>query len=105
MEEKIWEGVVVGATGGALAGITVYVIQFLHRKLNNCIESKRIYKWLDENTQGDQFRSTRAIASWTNLPIERVQYLCSHDKRIKLSTGDKEDRWALRTKNPDTKNE
>lgn len=98
MQEKIIEGIVIGASGGALAGVTVYLIQYFHQKLISSIETKRIYGWLNEECGRDQFRSTRAIASWTNLPIERVQYLCSHDERIKLSTGTNEDMWAPRSK-------
>lgn len=98
MEDKIIEGIIIGSTGGAIAGITVYLIQFLHQLLMSCIESKRIRDWLEENTGKDNFRTTRTIASWTNLPMDRVQYLCSRDKLIKLSTGQNEDLWALRSK-------
>lgn len=97
-ECSIIEGVVIGASGGALAGVTLYLVQLAHQQIKDHKESKRIHTWLENDTQKDQFRSTRAIASWTNLPIERVQYLCSHDDKIKLSTGEKEDMWALRSK-------
>jgi hypothetical protein len=70
MKDKIIEGVIVGATGGSLAGITVYLIQFLHRKVNNFVESKKIRDWLQENTERNTWRSTRTIASWTNLPMD-----------------------------------
>ncbi len=100
MEEKIIEGVVIGATGGSLAGITVYLIQYLHKKCVDYIEAKRIRTWLQENTRQNQWRSSRSIANWTNLPLERVQYLCSHDDQIRLSTGEKDDMWALRSKIP-----
>ena len=96
MNESILDGVIIGASGGALAGITVYVIQFLHQRYVDRVERERIYDWLMANCGKGQFRSTRAIASWTNLPMERVQYLCSHDERIKLSTGEAEDMWAPR---------
>lgn len=98
MDAKILEGVIIGASGGALAGITVYLIQYLHQKCIDFVERRKIYDWLMENCQRDQFRSTRAISSWTNLPVDRVQYLCSHDERIKLSTGDREDMWAPRSR-------
>jgi len=101
MEDKIIEGIVIGASGGALAGITVYVIQYLHQKVSDALDSKRIRDWLEQSTSKNDWRSTRAIASWTNLPIERVQYLCSHDEKIKLSTGEREDVWALRNKIPE----
>lgn len=98
MESSIADGVIIGATGGALAGIMVYAIQYVHTKAVNCIESERICDWLDENTGRNEFRSTRAISSWTNIPMDRVQYLCSHEPSIKLSTGINEDMWGLRAK-------
>ncbi len=98
MEEKMIEGVIIGASGGSLAGIMVYSIQYFHKKISDRTESKRIRKWLQENTSKDEFRSTRAIASWNNLPLDRVQYLCSRDALIKLSTGRNEDLWILRSK-------
>ena len=45
--------------------------------------------------QGNAYRSTRAIASWTNLTEDRVRYICSIDDRIFLSTGEREDLWSL----------
>jgi len=97
-ESKILEGVIIGATGGCLAGISLYAIQYAHQRIRDFLEAKRIRSWLKNNTQKDNFRSTRTIASWTNLPIERVQYLCSHDNKVKLSTGERDDMWALREK-------
>ncbi|GGK77998.1 hypothetical protein [Amphritea balenae] len=96
MESNIWEGVAVGASGGSIAGITVYLIQYLHQKLRDYLEMRSINKWLKENSTGGKWRTTRTIASWTNLPEDRVQYLCSKDKEIKLSTGENEGLWAHR---------
>ena len=96
MSDGIWGGFVIGASGGSIAGITVYLIQHLHQKLRDQIETRRINRWLKENSTSGNWRSTRAIASWTNLPEDRVQYLCSKDKEIQLSTGEKEGRWAHR---------
>ncbi|WP_277425994.1 hypothetical protein [Ectopseudomonas toyotomiensis] len=42
MESSIWEGVVVGASGGSIAGITVYLTQYLHQKLRDFFEMRRI---------------------------------------------------------------
>lgn len=94
----IADGVVIGSAGGALAGLTLWLFQYLHDKVVSCMEANRIYKWLKENTEdevGKQFRSTRAIASWTNLTEDRVRYLCSIDERIFLSTGENEDLWSI----------
>ena len=94
----VMDGIIIGGAGGAIAGITVYSVQYLHNKVVDLIESKRIYKWLKKNTsdeRGKQFRSTRAIASWNNVTEDRTRYLCSKHKDIYLSTGKEEDRWSI----------
>jgi len=96
--ETIVDGIVIGAAGGAIAGLTVWLVQYVHDKVTQKLESNRVFKWLKENTinePGQQFRSSRAIASWNNLTWERVRYICSVDKRIFLSTGEKEDMWGI----------
>ncbi len=98
MEDKIIEGIIIGATGGSLAGVTVYLIQYLHQRTLDIVESNKIRVWFEKNTDEKLWRSTRTIASWTNLPMDRVQYLCSRDEQIKLTTGKNEDLWALRSK-------
>ena len=94
----IVDGIVIGGAGGAIAGITVWLVQYLHERATRKLEGNRVYKWLKENTTneaGKQFRSTRTIASWNNLTEERVRYVCSADTRIFLSTGEKEDMWGI----------
>ena len=96
----IVDGIVIGGAGGAIAGLTVWLVQYLHDKVTQKFESNRVFKWLKENTTnepGEQFRSSHAIASWNNLTRERerVRYICSVDKRIFLSTGEKEDMWGI----------
>ena len=95
---SITDGILIGGAGGAIAGITVWLIQYVHDKVTEKGESSRVYNWLKESTTnepGNQFRSSRAIASWNNLTQERVRHICSVDKRIFLSTGDKEDMWGI----------
>jgi hypothetical protein len=95
---SITDGIVIGAAGGSIAGITVWLVQYIHDKVTQKVESSRVYSWLKKNTSnepGDQFRSSRAIASWNNLTQERVRYICSVDKRIFLSTGEKDDMWGI----------
>ncbi len=96
MESNIWEGIVVGASGGAIAGLTVYGVQYFHEKIRDAYEMRRVNAWLKENSVGGKWRTTRAIASWTNLTEDRVQYLCSKSEEIKLSTGENEGRWGHR---------
>jgi len=95
---SIIDGIVIGGAGGAIAGLTVWLVQFVHDKVAQKLDSNRVFIWLRENTTnepGSQFRSSRTIASWNNLTQERVRYICSIDKRIFLSTGEKEDMWGI----------
>ena len=94
----IIDGIVIGAAGGAIAGLTVWLVQYAHDKAAQKLDGNRVYKWLKKNTKneaGEQFRSSRAIASWNNLTQERVRYICSVDERIFLSMGKKEDMWGI----------
>ena len=95
---SIVDGIVIGGAGGAIAGITVWLVQYVYDKVTQRVESDRVFNWLKNNTTdkpGDQFRSSRAIASWNNLTQDRVRHICSVDKRIFLSTGEKEDMWGI----------
>ncbi len=92
------DGIIIGGAGGAIAGITVWLVQYLHGKVVEFIHGRRVYNWLQENTSnkaGERLRSTRAIASWNNLTEDRVRYICSIHKKIFLSTGEKEDMWSI----------
>lgn len=92
------DGIIIGGAGGAIAGLTVWLVQYIHDKASEKLDGNRIYKWLKNNTKnepGEQFRSSRAIASWNNLTQERIRHICSIDKRIFLSTGEKEDMWGI----------
>jgi len=94
----VWDGIVIGGAGGAIAGLTVSLVHYIHRKTVECTHARRVYNWLRDNTkdeEGDRYRSTRAIASWNNLTEDRVQYICSLHRKIYLSTGEKEDMWSL----------
>ncbi len=86
-----------GAAGGAVAGVVIMAIQGARSAWLDCRDSDRVYKWMQGNTdeQKNPFRSTRSIASHNNLTEDRVRYVCSHDDRIKLSTGREEDMWSI----------
>lgn len=98
MDMKVIDGIIVGAVGGAAAGTMVYLVQYVHQKTIYFIESSRVYKWLGSHTSlepGQEFRSTRTIASWNNMTEDRARFICSSHKNIYLSTGQKEDMWGL----------
>ena len=98
MENSVLDGIIVGAAGGAIAGLMLWGVEYLHTKIVELGEKRRVYRWLKANTRnedGREFRSTRAIASWTNLTEERARYICSIHPKIYLSTGPKEDLWSL----------
>ena len=95
---SIWDGVVIGGAGGAIAGVTVWLVQFLQTWWVKRRHKKRVYGWLRENTSdsdGDRFRSTRTLASWNDLTEDRIRHICSVHKKIYLSTGEQEDMWSL----------
>lgn len=95
---SVVNGIVVGAVGGTFAGITVWLVQLAHTKVDEWMDKRRVYQWLLDNTSnedGKQYRSTRAIASWNNLTMDRARYICSVHEAIYLSAGTEEDMWSL----------
>ena len=105
-ELTIIEGIIVGATGGLVAGLTLWIIGRLNEYEKEWHEKRRIYRWLDKVTKDDvsrPWRRTRAIASYTNLPEERVRYLCSHHEYIVQSSGDNEV-WSIKGRARDENN-
>ena len=95
---SVVDGIVVGAVGGACAGITVWLVQLARTKFSEWLDKRKVYAWLLNNTadkDGERYRSTRAVASWTNLTEDRARYICSVHKKIYLSTGKEENMWSL----------
>jgi len=100
---RVWDGIIIGGAGGSIAGLTVWIVKYAHTKSIEMLEKQRVYEWLKANTSnepGEQFRSTRAIASWNNLTEDRVRYVCSIHNKIFLSTGEKEDMWGIYERTP-----
>jgi len=92
------EGIIIGGAGGAIAGFTILLIQWLREIISIEYNKKKIYKWLKERSIMEpekKFRKTRTIASWTNLTEDRVRYICSIHKNIYLSVGVNEDLWSV----------
>lgn len=97
MHDNIWSGFIIGATGGGAAGLILWIVGRLNDYEIKWREERRVYKWLDTVTSSadaKKWRATRAIASYTNLPEDRIRYLCSHHTKIVLSIKDKE-MWGI----------
>lgn len=91
-------GVIVGAAGGAVAGLILWMVSRLNQYEIDWRERRRMYRWLDKVTAADnakKWRSTRSIASYTNLTEDRVRSLCSEDARVVLSSG-QDEVWGIR---------
>jgi len=96
---ELWEGIIIGGAGGAAAGIIISLLNFLGKQFHMECDKSTVKKWLSANViphVEKEFRSTRAIASHTNLTQDRIRYICSVHQEIKLSTGPNEDLWGLR---------
>lgn len=97
-EFNVCQSILIGIAGGAGAGVAVWCVRLLHEWGFEQRDKRRVHNWLKDNTknqEGCRFRSTRAIASWTNLTESRVRYICSIHNKIFLSTGHREDLWSL----------
>ena len=94
---NVLEGIIVGAAGGAIAGLTIWVIGHLRERALESSHRKRIYQWLNQNTSFDKdpFKSTRTIASWTHLTEDRVRYICSIDERVLLVLEGSTEMWSV----------
>lgn len=97
----VMDGVIIGGAGGAIAGLTVYAVQYIHNKVRDRIDSKRVYQWLLENIPDNSdhnYRATHSIANLNNLTQDRVRYLCSTHEDIYLFVGNKDERWGVKSK-------
>lgn len=97
MPDDIWSGIVTGAAGGGVAGLILWIVGRLNDYEIEWREKQRVYRWLNEVTSppdSKKWRATRAIASFTNLPEDRVRFLCSRHPKIVISTKEKEV-WSI----------
>jgi hypothetical protein len=98
MADDIQSGTIIGAASGAVAGLILWLIGRLNDYEIEWREKRRVYKWLDQATappEAKKWRTTRAIASYNNLPEDRVRYVCSRHPQIVLSTKEKEV-WGIK---------
>jgi hypothetical protein len=91
--------IAIGAAGGAIAGITVYLFKAIHDISSDTIDMRNVYKWtlneIKTNDKNNKHLSTRLIASYNNLSIDRTRYICSRHKDIYLSAGANTDIWGI----------
>lgn len=90
---------------GVAGALLVLGVQKVGSTWSNRRDSDTIYRWLESESKvpgSPDFRSTRAIASNTNLTEERVRLICSTHPLIYLSTGTQPDLWTIkeRSRNP-----
>jgi hypothetical protein len=114
MSITVLEGIVIGGMGGTIAGLTIWLVQLLKEKVTERADKKRVYNWLYERTKqygrlgvgtpnDPHWISTIDIAVYTNLTPNRVRYICSVHKEIRLKMeGDLwpneslEEKWGIR---------
>ncbi len=95
--DKVWEGIITGAAGGASAGIILASLKALHEGHSKRRDLRRVLGWLKEVSApegSEPWRSTHAIASYTNLTEDRVRYVGSASEKIVRSSREKET-WGL----------
>ena len=103
MTQETISGIIVGASGGAVAGLLLWIVGRLNEYELQWRDGRRIYQWLDKVTRPEgslAWRSTRAISSYNNVTEDRARFICSHHKRINLSSGEKE-LWAIKGRGRD----
>ena len=96
---SVVEGVIVGAFGGGGAGACIWLLNLWREKRIEQRDKERVFTWLWNkagHSSEHKFRSTRTIASHTNLTEDRACYICSTDERIAWSTGERKDLWGLK---------
>ncbi|SHM36382.1 hypothetical protein SAMN04488057_101214 [Cyclobacterium lianum] len=99
---EIWQGIIIGAVGGAIAGLVIWLAEHSRQEYLKYCHVKRVVKWLQENTKPkhpEEWRSTRAIASHNNLSEDRIRFICSHSDKIQLNTKDgneSKELWKLK---------
>lgn len=94
---NVFEALVIAVVILSVGGIAyLFVWSEICKFISTANHKRRIYEWLLDNTDKWRFRSTQAIARSMYLTEDRVRYICSHHKKIVLSTGEKEDMWGIK---------
>jgi hypothetical protein len=98
---EVGQWILIGAIGGGTAGVAVSLFEVVRGRASDFLDKRTVYRWLAKSTAveaGHEFRTTREIASWTNLTIDRTRYICSIHPKIMLYTGiniGEDDMWSI----------
>jgi hypothetical protein len=102
--EKVLEGIIIGGTGGFIAGISIWIIELLRKSILLGIHKSRVLKYLGENTSPNddkEWLTSRVLASHTNLTEDRIRYICSIHKEIVLDTSENnrdKELWGIKSR-------
>lgn len=96
----MWSEIVIGASGGAAAGLIIWSVDLLTKWINKKVDQCKIYNWLEDQPKTPdgkhQVWDLRAIASSNNLTDDRARYICSSHKKIWEDFAPTRDRWGIR---------
>jgi len=89
-DTNILGGVIIGAVGGGIAGLVIWLADLTRKGVIKRRETKRVESWLEDwlEASPNDWCSTTALASHNNLTKDRVRYLCSYSKKITLNKKD-----------------
>ena len=94
-----WEPLMVSMVGLTATRLIFRVLNRISAERKDALEKQRVYGWLQEVTISENtlmnWRSTRAIASYNNLTLDRVRHLCNHHESIVQHHTEKE-LWGIK---------
>ena len=94
-----WEPLVASMVGLTATRVIFRVLNRISAERKDALEKQRVYGWLQEVTISENtlmnWRSTRAIASYNNLAVDRARYLCNYHDGIVQHSKEKE-LWGIK---------
>ncbi|MGI9294948.1 MAG: hypothetical protein ACR2PS_13265 [Pseudomonadales bacterium] len=91
MEQEITIGVSIAVAVAVIFGIH----SWLHKLVEFKIDESAILKFFEDSGSDCKSRSTNAISSGTDIPVQRVTVVCSNSKAIKRNSNENES-WCLK---------
>lgn len=81
-----------GIVQGVLATLIFAVLGWCYKKIQFIRDERKIFNFIAASQH--TFRSTEAIAAFTNLDTSRVQHVAANSKKIRRNSKEKES-WCL----------